>query len=45
MRLLDEVVRAERVKLPTVLPCDSAGLLCVCGGERTREECCGWRDG
>lgn len=46
-----EVVRRsegeqKRVKLPTVLLCDSAGLLCVCGGrmrnerERKRKRCC-----
>lgn len=42
MRLLDRGVRTEGVKLPTVLLCDCAGLLCVCGGrERRREGCSG----
>lgn len=30
--------RTERVKLPTVLPCDSAGLLCVCRREENKRE-------
>lgn len=40
---MHEVVRRsegeqKRVKLPTVLLCDSAGLLCVCGGRRNERE-------